>query len=110
MFTYTTVVPRTDFGADRSRKNTCGIAVHGKTHPGHVFPSRYDYLSINRLFSRCLVYMRRVDGQGRSKEGFSVFGLFDRTRSVSGRRCLKQWMLKPLHDIHAITARQVCTK
>ncbi|CAN0266134.1 unnamed protein product, partial [Hapterophycus canaliculatus] len=45
--------------------------------------------------------------QGRSKEGFSLFGLFDRTKSMSGRRCLKEWMLKPLHNIAAISARQV---
>lgn len=45
--------------------------------------------------------------QGRSKEGFSVFGLFDQTKSGPGRRCLKEWMLKPLHDIAAISARQV---
>lgn len=36
-----------------------------------------------------------------------MFGLFDRTKSVSGRRCLKEWMLKPLHNIAAISARQV---
>lgn len=50
------------------------------------------------------IFCRR---QGRSKEGFSVFGLFDQTKSASGRRCLKEWMLKPLHDIAAISARQV---
>lgn len=36
-----------------------------------------------------------------------MFGLFDRTKSASGRRCLKEWMLKPLHDIAAISVRQV---
>ncbi|CAN0375403.1 unnamed protein product [Laminaria digitata] len=50
-----------------------------------------------------------LSGKGRSKEGFSIFGLFDRTRSASGRRCLKEWMLKPLHDIEAIRIRQVLT-
>lgn len=45
--------------------------------------------------------------KGRSKEGFSVYGLFDRTRSPAGRRCLKEWMLKPLRDVRAIHARQV---
>lgn len=47
------------------------------------------------------------DSKGRSKEGFSVFGLFDRTRSTAGRRCLKEWMLKPLRDVRAINSRQV---
>ncbi|CAM9928524.1 unnamed protein product [Ascophyllum nodosum] len=47
-----------------------------------------------------------LSGKGRSKEGFSVFGLFDRTRTASGRRCLKEWMLKPLYDIGDINARQ----
>eukprot|EP00752_Nemacystus_decipiens_P013400 g11865.t1 len=50
-----------------------------------------------------------ISGKGRSKEGFSVFGLFDQTKSASGRRCLKEWMLKPLHDISAISARQVAS-
>eukprot|EP00904_Undaria_pinnatifida_P009103 jgi/Undpi1/5322/HiC_scaffold_2.g00603.m1 len=49
-----------------------------------------------------------LSGKGRSKEGFSIFGLFDRTRSASGRRSLKEWMLKPLHDIDAIRVRQDC--
>ncbi|CAM9117808.1 unnamed protein product [Pylaiella littoralis] len=47
-----------------------------------------------------------LSGKGRSKEGFSLFGLFDQTKSASGRRRLKEWMLKPLHDIAAISARQ----
>eukprot|EP00903_Cladosiphon_okamuranus_P011998 g11267.t1 len=47
-----------------------------------------------------------ISGKGRSKEGFSVFGLFDQTKSALGRRCLKEWMLKPLYDIANITARQ----
>lgn len=45
-------------------------------------------------------------GQGHSKEGFSLFSLLDRTKSKGGRQILRQWMLKPLMDLEAITARQ----
>ena len=45
-------------------------------------------------------------GQGHSKEGFSLFSLLDRTKSKMGRACLKDWMLKPLVDMEAITGRQ----
>jgi hypothetical protein len=30
-----------------------------------------------------------IKGVGRSKEGFSLFGLFDRTKSLPGRQCLR---------------------
>ncbi|CAN0289925.1 unnamed protein product, partial [Phaeothamnion confervicola] len=42
----------------------------------------------------------------RSKEGFSIFGVYDRTISKPGRRCLKQWMLKPSLDLAVINSRQ----
>ena len=45
-------------------------------------------------------------GEGRSKEGFSLYSLLDRTNSMGGRKLLRQWMLKPLFDIDAIKARQ----
>lgn len=47
-----------------------------------------------------------VKGVGRSKEGFSLFGLFDRTKSLPGRQCLRDWMLKPFCDKERITHRQ----
>jgi DNA mismatch repair protein MSH5 len=47
-----------------------------------------------------------IKGVGRSKEGFSLFGLFDRTRSLPGRQCLKEWMMKPFCDKERISSRQ----
>jgi DNA mismatch repair ATPase MutS len=45
-------------------------------------------------------------GKGRSKEGFSLFSLLDRTRSIPGRKQLRDWMMAPSTDIKVITARQ----
>jgi DNA mismatch repair protein MSH5 len=47
-----------------------------------------------------------IKGVGRSKEGFSLFGLFDRTRSLPGRQCLREWMMKPFCDKERIASRQ----
>ena len=47
-----------------------------------------------------------IKGPGRSKEGFSLFGLFDRTHSQSGRQKLKEWMLMPYNDKAKILYRQ----
>lgn len=47
-----------------------------------------------------------IKGVGRSKEGFSLFGLFDRTKSLPGRQCLRDWMLKPFCDKERIIHRQ----
>ena len=47
-----------------------------------------------------------IKGPGRSKEGFSLFGLFDRTHSQSGRQKLKEWMLMPYYDKAKILYRQ----
>jgi DNA mismatch repair ATPase MutS len=44
-------------------------------------------------------------GQGKDKEGFSLFTLLDRTKSRVGRQCLREWMLKPLLDPSAIKKR-----
>lgn len=35
----------------------------------------------------------QAKGRGRSKEGFSLFGIFDHTASRGGRRCLKEWLV-----------------
>jgi DNA mismatch repair ATPase MutS len=45
-------------------------------------------------------------GYGRTKEGFSLFSLLDRTKSKVGRQRLKEWMLKPLLDRSEISRRQ----
>ena len=47
-----------------------------------------------------------IGGKGQSKEGFSLFGVFDRTRSIVGRQRLKEIMRKPLLDLESINARQ----
>jgi hypothetical protein len=47
-----------------------------------------------------------VRGGGNSKEGFSLYSLLDRTVSKGGKKLLRDWMLKPLMDLTAITARQ----
>jgi DNA mismatch repair protein MSH5 len=52
------------------------------------------------------VHPNVVKGVGRSKEGFSLFGLFDRTLSAPGRLKLKEWMAKPFCDIEKIRHRQ----
>ena len=48
----------------------------------------------------------QVKGRGRSKEGFSLFGIFDRTASRGGRRCLKEWFRSPLSSLEGIRFRQ----
>jgi len=47
-----------------------------------------------------------IKGKGRSKEGFSLFGLFDRTSSIIGRKKLREWMLTPYNDLEKILERQ----
>jgi DNA mismatch repair protein MSH5 len=47
-----------------------------------------------------------IKGPGRSKEGFSVFAMLDRTTSSVGRACLKVWMSRPLCDKEKILSRQ----
>lgn len=44
---------------------------------------------------------------GRSKEGFSLFGIFDRTNSIIGRKLLKEWMLKPFKNKKLIDNRLI---
>ena len=44
-------------------------------------------------------------GHGHTKEGFSLFSLFDRTKSRMGRACLREWMQKPLVDHDQIQQR-----
>lgn len=47
-----------------------------------------------------------IKSKGRNKEGFSLFGLFDRTNSMPGRNKLKDWMCKPFCDKNLILHRQ----
>jgi DNA mismatch repair protein MSH5 len=43
----------------------------------------------------------------KSKEGFSLFTLLDRTKSKAGRERLRQWMTQPLRDVDKIRQRHV---
>lgn len=45
-------------------------------------------------------------GGGKSKEGFSLFALMDRTVTMPGRRKLHEWMVSPLNDMDLILNRQ----
>lgn len=44
-------------------------------------------------------------GHGKEKEGYSLFTLLDRTKSKIGKRCLREWMSKPLLDPAEIRKR-----
>ncbi|TMW57428.1 hypothetical protein Poli38472_003353 [Pythium oligandrum] len=46
-----------------------------------------------------------VKGYGRSKEGFSLYGLLNRTLTKGGAALLRQWMLAPLLDVAIINMR-----
>ncbi|KAE9040796.1 hypothetical protein PR001_g6904 [Phytophthora rubi] len=46
-----------------------------------------------------------VKGSGRAKEGFSLFGLLNRTVTKSGGSMLRRWMLTPLVNSMQINAR-----
>jgi DNA mismatch repair protein MSH5 len=43
----------------------------------------------------------------KSKEGFSIYTLLDRTKSKGGKERLRQWMKQPLRDMHKIRQRHV---
>ncbi|CAG9313704.1 unnamed protein product [Blepharisma stoltei] len=47
----------------------------------------------------------KINNAGRSKEGLSIFGLFDNTCTTQGRKKLRQWLLRPLGEISEINAR-----
>lgn len=47
-----------------------------------------------------------IKGKGRSKEGFSLFGLFDRTNSLPGKQKLRDWMSMPYYNKEKIIHRQ----
>lgn len=49
----------------------------------------------------------RRNDRNRSKEGFSLFALLDRTKSKAGRERLRRWMSQPLRDVNAIRQRHV---
>lgn len=51
-------------------------------------------------------YHPSAAGIGGSKEGFSLFNLVNRAKSVGGRQLLKQWMMRPLRDLPLLQERQ----
>jgi len=46
-------------------------------------------------------------GIGQSKEGFSVFGIFNQCVSPMGKRLLRLWFRRPIINLTAIKDRQV---
>lgn len=69
----------------------------------HVPPAT---LSALHIFATERHPLLAAKGTGRSKEGFSLFSLMDKTKSRIGRQRLREWMLKPLVDVGAIVNRQ----
>jgi DNA mismatch repair ATPase MutS len=68
---------------------------------------RIDKVSLDALQIFCEeVHPNVMKGKGRSKEGFSIFNLFDRTHSLAGRARLKEWMSRPFSDVVKIRYRQ----
>ncbi|KAI3948865.1 hypothetical protein MKX01_022279 [Papaver californicum] len=44
-------------------------------------------------------------GIGRAKEGFSVFGMFNKCLTPLGRRLLRNWFLRPIVDLESLNDR-----
>lgn len=65
-----------------------------------------DTLSALHIFATEHHPLVAAKGSGNSKEGFSLFSLLDHTKSRAGRQQLREWMLKPLVVVEAISSRQ----
>ena len=63
-------------------------------------------ISTMALHTKTLIFSSQVKGTGQSKEGFSVFNVFDRTSSPGGRRALREWFKSPLANVEKISNRQ----
>jgi len=61
-----------------------------------------DCLTLDETAVRTLELLEASDGSSRS----SLFGVLDETVTPMGARMLRQWLLQPLLDLDAITARQ----
>ncbi|PRP82029.1 mutS like protein [Planoprotostelium fungivorum] len=46
-----------------------------------------------------------INGAGKAKEGMSLFGIMDKTRSPVGRSMFRQWFLRPSLDVQVIQDR-----
>lgn len=91
------------------------VKVDGMTLKGlQIFQeggSRYSfsvllYEALNECDTNAERHPNVIGGRGQSKEGFSLFGIFDRTRSVVGRNRLKEVLRKPIRDLPTILQRQ----
>ena len=49
----------------------------------------------------------RGKSYSKSKEGFSIYTLLDRTKSSGGKERLRQWMMQPLRDVAKIRERHI---
>jgi DNA mismatch repair ATPase MutS len=47
------------------------------------------------------------NSHSKSKDGFSIYTLLDRTKSRGGKERLRQWMMQPLRDVQKIRERHV---
>jgi len=97
------------------QKNVFTMEQHGHVHISSLAPIEtllQGHCVIDPISLRALsifvedFHPSQVKGKGRSKEGFSVFGVFDRTSSPGGRRCLREWFRSPLADLRRISERQ----
>lgn len=76
------------------------------------FPD-HSYLQMDMNSFRALqifcedIHPNWIRGKGKNKEGFSIFALFDRTKSLIGRKKLREWMLKPFVNRDKILSRHV---
>jgi len=61
-----------------------------------------DCMTLDATAVRTLELLEASDGSSRS----SLFGVLDETVTPMGARMLRQWLLQPLLDLDAITARQ----
>ncbi|KAK1941664.1 DNA mismatch repair protein MSH5 [Phytophthora citrophthora] len=91
------------------------LSMHSSTQEAHPSLVKVMRHSTSKYFSRPLIdsflirfrYTLRcaVQGSGRAKEGFSLFGLLNRTVTKSGGCMLRRWMLTPLVDSTQISER-----
>ena len=82
------------------------ITVNNITHAYSSQYMRIDTVTLTSLHIFATEHHPLIaKGQGKEKEGFSLFTLLDRTKSRVGRQCLREWMLKPLLDPGAIKKR-----
>jgi DNA mismatch repair protein MSH5 len=47
----------------------------------------------------------KIKNPGRSKEGFSLLGILDRTKTAQGKKLLRQWVIRPLISMEEINNR-----